>query len=451
MKFFFQPEPHSQDTIKALWKLEKIVLDTLNFDEVVQRIVDSVLVELGYLNLGYRIIVLILHNPELSILKRISLSQTPEAAQLLATTKIPFPQMDISMNASNNLCVRCFNTQIPTYTEYWPDILTPPFAKEDALYYQRLVGIKTSMVYPVIAKGKTLGVLIFSMTKPVSKVTDEERDLISSFTSVVGIAVQNAKLYSDLENTTKALNIANENLKIANIKLQELDKLKDEFVSLASHELRAPMTVIKGSLSTILDGYAGETSKEAKEFLTAAYSENDRLIRLVNNLLNISRIESGRLKFLVTNVDMSKLMKDVVTNLQMAAKEKSLRLIIDKLDQLPFVLADEDKVREVLINLIGNAIKFTHQGGITVSAKVEKDMLITSVADTGNGIAPEDQELLFKKFSQVSRGTYSRQTGGTGLGLYISKKIIEGLHGQIWLTSTVGKGTTFYFSLPVVK
>jgi len=451
VKFFFQPEPHSQDTIKALWKLEKIVLDTLNFDEVVQRIVDSVLVELGYLNLGYRIIVLILHNPELSILKRISLSQTPEAAQLLATTKIPFPQMDISMNASNNLCVRCFNTQIPTYTEYWPDILTPPFAKEDALYYQRLVGIKTSMVYPVIAKGKTLGVLIFSMTKPVSKVTDEERDLISSFTSVVGIAVQNAKLYSDLENTTKALNIANENLKIANIKLQELDKLKDEFVSLASHELRAPMTVIKGSLSTILDGYAGETSKEAKEFLTAAYSENDRLIRLVNNLLNISRIESGRLKFLVTNVDMSKLMKDVVTNLQMAAKEKSLRLIIDKLDQLPFVLADEDKVREVLINLIGNAIKFTHQGGITVSAKVEKDMLITSVADTGNGIAPEDQELLFKKFSQVSRGTYSRQTGGTGLGLYISKKIIEGLHGQIWLTSTVGKGTTFYFSLPVVK
>ena len=359
--------------------------------------------------------------------------------------------MDISMNASNNLCVRCFNTQIPTYTEYWPDILTPPFAKEDALYYQRLVGIKTSMVYPVIAKGKTLGVLIFSMTKPVSKVTDEERDLISSFTSVVGIAVQNAKLYSDLENTTKALNIANENLKIANIKLQELDKLKDEFVSLASHELRAPMTVIKGSLSTILDGYAGETSKEAKEFLTAAYSENDRLIRLVNNLLNISRIESGRLKFLVTNVDMSKLMKDVVTNLQMAAKEKSLRLIIDKLDQLPFVLADEDKVREVLINLIGNAIKFTHQGGITVSAKVEKDMLITSVADTGNGIAPEDQELLFKKFSQVSRGTYSRQTGGTGLGLYISKKIIEGLHGQIWLTSTVGQGTTFYFSLPVVK
>ena len=451
MKFFFQPEPHSQDTIKALWKLEKIVLDTLNFDEVVQRIVDSVLVELGYLNLGYRIIVLILHNPELSILKRISLSQTPEAAQLLATTKIPFPHMDISMNASNNLCVRCFNTQIPTYTEYWPDILTPPFAKEDALYYQRLVGIKTSMVYPVIAKGKTLGVLIFSMTKPVSKVTDEERDLISSFTSVVGIAVQNAKLYSDLENTTKALNIANENLKIANIKLQELDKLKDEFVSLASHELRAPMTVIKGSLSTILDGYAGETSKEAKEFLTAAYSENDRLIRLVNNLLNISRIESGRLKFLVTNVDMSKLMKDVVTNLQMAAKEKSLRLIIDKLDQLPFVLADEDKVREVLINLIGNAIKFTHQGGITVSAKVEKDMLITSVADTGNGIAPEDQELLFKKFSQVSRGTYSRQTGGTGLGLYISKKIIEGLHGQIWLTSTVGQGTTFYFSLPVVK
>ena len=303
--------------------------------------------------------------------------------------------------------------------------------------------------------GEQAGILILGSKESGDIYSEQDIKVLEILAPEVAVAIQNAKAYEEIRrfNITlqEEVDRATADLKTANIKLQELDKLKDEFVSLASHELRSPMTVIKGSLSTILDGYAGETSKEAKEFLTAAYSENDRLIRLVNNLLNISRIESGRLKFLVTNVDMSKLMKDVVTNLQMATKEKSLTLTIGETGTLPLVLGDEDKVREVLINLIGNAIKFTHQGGITVSAKVENDTLITSVADTGNGIAQEDQDLLFKKFSQVSRGTYSHQTGGTGLGLYISKKIIEGLHGQIWLTSTVGKGTTFYFSLPVVK
>jgi signal transduction histidine kinase len=306
------------------------------------------------------------------------------------------------------------------------------------------------MIYPVIYNGKPEGVLIFSMVKDENKVSEDERDLIRSFTDVVGLAVQDAKLYTSLQDKTQELAIVNGDLKQANSKLQELDKLKDEFVSLASHELRTPMTAIKGSISTILDGYAGEVSKESREFLTAAYNENDRLIRLVNNLLNISRIEAGRFTFSVIHIDMNKLAAGVVGNLEMAAKEKGLYLKVDAFAGPAVVLGDEDKVKEVLINLIGNALKFTHKGGVTVNMKLDGKMLVTSVSDTGSGIAKEDQDLLFKKFSQV-QGSYAKQTGGTGLGLYISKQIVEGLKGTIWLESKLGQGSSFKFSLPIAS
>ena len=171
------------------------------------------------------------------------------------------------------------------------------------------------MIYPVTYHGKAEGVLIFSLIKEEKDVSDAEKELIRGFTDFLGIAVQNAKLYTSLQETS-------EQLKSANEKLTELDHLKDEFVSLASHELRTPMTAIKGSLSTILDGYAGDISKESRDFLTSAYNENDRLIRLVNNLLNISRIEAGRFTFTVTPIDLDKMATEVVNNLQMAAKEK---------------------------------------------------------------------------------------------------------------------------------
>jgi signal transduction histidine kinase len=142
------------------------------------------------------------------------------------------------------------------------------------------------------------------------------------------------------------------------------------------------------------------------------------------------------------------MINEVIGNLEMSAKEKNLYLHFDNQGVLPLIYADEDKAREVIINLVGNAIKFTHTGGITLGCEVKDGMLITRVTDTGSGITKEDQDLLFKKFSQV-QGNYARQTGGTGLGLYISKQIVEGLKGKIWLESTLGKGSTFYFSLPL--
>ncbi len=435
--------PKTQATMASLWRLEKIILDTLDFSTVVQKIVDSVFLELGYLQLGYGIVVLALLDEDQQVLKRISISQTEEAKRALEMLPIPFHSIDIPVSATDNFCVKAVLQREPQITHDWHDLLTPSYTPEDAKKVQDAVGIKTSLVYPVVYKDKARGVLIFSMTQERKDVSEEEKELIRGFTDIVGIAVQNARLYSKLEKATTDLDEANK-------QLTELDKLKDEFVSLASHELRTPMAAIKGSISTILEGYAGNISDQAREFLTAAYNENDRLIRLVNNLLNTSRIESGKMSFSPMRIDLSILINEVVRNLQVGAKEKNLYLSYEPSGFLPHVMADEDKIKEVVINLIGNALKFTSTGGITIRSKIDGEFVITSVSDTGTGIHQEHFEMLFKKFSQV-KTDYTKQYGGTGLGLYISKKIIEGLGGKIWLESEVGKGTSFYFSLPIAK
>ncbi len=310
-----------------------------------------------------------------------------------------------------------------------------------------------SVVIRLQTEGEQIGLLVFGEKQSGDIYSDQDLNLLEILAPEAAVAIENSKAYEEIRRFNITLqdevDKATADLQIANEHLKELDKLKDEFVSLASHELRTPMAAIKGSLSTIMEGYTGQISLQAKDFLAAAYNENDRLIRLVNNLLNISRIEAGRYSFNITKLDLDKIIKDVVNNLQMAAAEKQLYLKYEDGDKLQtFVWAEEDKVKEVLINFIGNAVKFTHEGGITVRSATKDNMAEISVTDTGHGIAKEDQDLLFKKFSQVGR-SYTKQAGGTGLGLYISKKWVEGMKGKIWLESELGKGSTFFFSLPV--
>lgn len=418
-------------TLNVIQSLYAVTLVSLNLKEVAQKLVDTIVRELNF-----TAVLISLIDEEKKTLNPVAITQSAEVIKALEYIGRPLEEISIATDDSQNLAIHVINERKRQITGNLLDILTPHVVQEEADHVEQITNIKTLIIYPLLLGEKCLGVLNIALAKKQDDLSRVEKETIEQLLNVVSISLDRAQLY--------------ENLKIANKKLQELDKLKDEFVSLASHELRTPMAAIKGSLSTILDGYAGEVSNEAKEFLTAAYSENDRLIRLVNNLLNISRIESGRFTFTITQFDVGNLIKEVVSNLEMSATEKKIYLKHEEAEHLPKVSADEDKVREVLINLIGNAVKFTHQGGITVKAAQKDASILVSVSDTGSGIAKEDQDLLFKKFSQV-QGSYAKQTGGTGLGLYISKQIVEGLKGNIWLESTIGKGSTFFFSLPIAK
>ncbi|MBN1262900.1 MAG: HAMP domain-containing histidine kinase [Candidatus Pacebacteria bacterium] len=248
---------------------------------------------------------------------------------------------------------------------------------------------------------------------------------------------------------TKKLRDLTNQLKKANVKLRELSALKDEFVTVASHELRAPMTTIKGYISMVREGDAGKIPPKAQEYLKDVSESNDRMIRLINNMLNVSRIESGKLIIGLEDIQIEEVIEGVVREFRLEAQGHGLELkFIKPRKKLPKVRVDPDRIREVVSNLIGNAINFTPHGHIYVRAYEENEMITVTVEDTGVGIALEDQKQLFKKFSQIGVGVPLKK--GSGLGLYICRMLINEFGGDIWLKSKPGKGTTFYFSLPAI-
>lgn len=233
-------------------------------------------------------------------------------------------------------------------------------------------------------------------------------------------------------------------------KEREIDRLKDEFVSIASHELRTPLTAIDGLVSMILDGEYGAVNKNLKQPLEDVNTSSERLINLVNDMLNLSRIKAGRMKYMLSDFPISDIIVETVQLLQPVAKPKNIELVaaenLEKID----VQGDVDKVKQALNNLIGNSLKFTDKGSITVSTKAVGDKVEIYITDTGIGIAKEDQDKLFGQFQQLESGR-GRPTG-TGLGLYISKEIAQKMGGDLWLkNSEKGVGSTFAFSLPKAK
>lgn len=231
-------------------------------------------------------------------------------------------------------------------------------------------------------------------------------------------------------------------------KEKELEKAKDDFVLLASHQLRTPMTAIKGFLSMIIGGDYGEVPEKMAKPLHEIANASERMIALINNILNISRIESGRTPFMFTDFDVTEVVRAVQSSLLALARQKNIEFLVADSQPLS-VQADADKVRQILENLIGNAIKFTDKGSVNVSFQTEGDFIKILVSDTGVGIPPEDHEKLFNKFQQLS-SNQTGQSSGTGLGLYISQQLTQKMGGDLHLSQSVlNKGTTFVISLPV--
>lgn len=248
------------------------------------------------------------------------------------------------------------------------------------------------------------------------------------------------------------IELANQKLKDANNKLRELDKLKSEFLSVASHELRTPLTIIKEYVSLIRDGVVGAINAEQRECLDSTLKNCIRLGNLINDILDLQRIESGLQKLNRKKENINKIVDDCIMDFQTQCKAKNLSLVFKADNDVPSVLCDYSKITQVLVNLLGNACKFTPEGGnITVATKMCENgtkSVIVSVKDNGPGISEDDQVTLFDKFTQFNRenGAGSK---GTGLGLAIAKNIVNLHNGQINVNSQVGQGSDFCFSLPV--
>ncbi len=229
-----------------------------------------------------------------------------------------------------------------------------------------------------------------------------------------------------------------------------VDRMKTEFISVVSHELRTPLTAIKGYVDLILGGQTGPLGDLQREFLGIVQNSTTRLSALINDMLDISRIESGRVEVRREPVDYAKVARDAASVLANQAEEKRIELSLNIAPDLPHVSGDSDRISQILINLLSNAIKYTpHGGSVTVKIEAGQTFVTTCIADTGIGITPEDQQRLFQKFFRADNST-TREAGGTGLGLAITRALVEKLNGVIWVESEVGKGSRFYFTLPTV-
>ena len=312
-----------------------------------------------------------------------------------------------------------------------------------------------AVVVPLLAKGNLSGAMFLGEKLSQDIYSGEDIRFLEILAHQAALALENAKLYEEEKlygiHLKQEVEKATANLRDANERLKELDELKDEFMSIASHELRTPMTAIKSYVWLALNNRGGEIGSQLRNYLTKVYDSSERMINMINDMLNVSRIETGRMQLEIVPTSTQKVLDQVVGDLSARASEARIEIKVAKDKIIPLVLADRDKLVEVFTNLIGNALKFTRKGGtVSVSSRKIGNVVETSVIDTGVGIAKENISKLFKKYGKLgeSYATMSPTTG-TGLGLYITKQYLEKMKGAIRVESTLGKGTTFTFSLPI--
>ena len=261
--------------------------------------------------------------------------------------------------------------------------------------------------------------------------------------------------YIDSYNSELAEKI--KTIEIQKRRTENANKAKSEFLANMSHELRTPLNAIIGFADVLRDKICGELNKEQMEFVLDIHSSGQHLLQMINDILDISKIETGKLELLYEKFVVPEVIENVNTTLKGLALKKSIKLTVQIADNINIIIADQVKFKQILYNLISNAIKFTpDKGAITISAKniTEQDLLLPDVQfiefcvnDTGIGIAPEDEEKVFAEFMQID-SSYAKKHEGTGLGLALTKRLVELHHGKIWFESVLNKGTSFYFTIP---
>jgi signal transduction histidine kinase len=295
------------------------------------------------------------------------------------------------------------------------------------------LGYRSLLAVPLLRENRLLGGLSFLRKSP-GEFAQPMIDVLKTFATQSTLAIQNARLFREIEDKGRQLEIASRH--------------KSEFLANMSHELRTPLNAIIGFSEVLSERMFGEVNEKQAEYLADIQESGRHLLSLINDILDLSKIEAGRMELEPSEFDLPGAIENTLILVRERAQRRAITLERAIDGRLGTIRADERKVKQVLLNLLSNALKFTPEGGrIDVRAKVEDSVAEISVSDTGVGIAPEDQETVFEEFRQV--GTAAKKVEGTGLGLAISRKIIELHGGRIWVQSQVGSGSTFTFTLPL--
>jgi signal transduction histidine kinase len=315
-----------------------------------------------------------------------------------------------------------------------------PFSTMSKALLQTLQ-VKSLYMTKLTVRNNVVGVMIIGLADSSPKLDD--MGLFERLSEAVGVAIDNKLLFEENQQVLKQLEASNQ-------KLQELDRTKDEFISMASHQLRTPLTAVKGYLSMVLEGDAGPVTTNEKEMIQRAFDSAQRMVYLIADLLNVSRLQSG--KFIIENkpTNLADVVETELSQLAEAIKNHQLTVVFNKPQNFPVMLLDETKIRQVIMNFLDNAIYYTPAGGtITVALQATDTALSFTVTDTGLGVPKSEQPKLFTKFYRAGNARKARPDG-TGLGLFMAKKVVVAQGGAIIFRSVEGKGSTFGFSFPRV-
>lgn len=289
-------------------------------------------------------------------------------------------------------------------------------------------------IVPLRVRGTVFGVMLVARQEQHPSINEELRDFVRTAAVNISVALQTAVLYQEAQETA--------------IKLQEVDKLKNQFMANMSHELRTPLNSIIGFSRVILKGIDGPLTDMQKTDLTAIYDSGRNLLELINDILDISKIGAGKMEMVFEPTDLQEIARGVITTMTGQLADKPVKLLLDLPEKLPVVLADARRIRQVLTNLVGNAVKFTDEGFIKVSASYDKYQVTVSIEDTGIGIPADRRHAVFEQFEQVDSSS-TRRYGGTGLGLPLSREFVRLHGGDMDFESVVGEGSCFYFWIPI--
>jgi signal transduction histidine kinase len=311
----------------------------------------------------------------------------------------------------------------------------PDLAKVDdyPLPYLQESGYRALLALPLLREERLIGGLIVRR-KTAGEFPAPVVDLLQTFAAQSVVAIHNAQLFREIEEKGQELEIAN--------------KHKSEFLANMSHELRTPLNAILGYSELIIDSIYGEVPEKIREVLERVEKNGRHLLSLINDVLDLSKIEAGRLTLSLNNYSMQDIIQTVFASVEALAMEKKLDLKMIVPNDLISGKGDGQRIAQVILNLLGNAIKFTDQGEVRVEVGLSNESFLVSVSDTGPGLSETDQAKIFEEFQQAD-GSSTRKKGGTGLGLSISKKIIEMHGGKIGVESTFGTGSKFWFTLPI--
>ena len=417
-------------TLSLLRKLYQISLLTLDPAQLSEKISDIVRVDLNMEVVG-----VLLYDEQKKILNPFVFSKSERYRKASTELKTDLDKQKLDTPEQNPLLKKVILEKQWQTAGSMQDIYGEWVKVDKLKKLDEEAHLQNILLYPLLTQDSLIGVLLLGLNRPYDSVNDFEKDAISSLIDVVAVALDKALIYEQLEALNK--------------QLVALDKARAEFISIASHQLRTPPATIKWYLGAVLNGDFGELSTELHAAIERANVTNEAQISTIDDLLNASRIERGKLEFFFEKNSLEKVVSDLVVQMQPLAQMKKMNIVYRPPNEVyPDIMMDKEKVRQVVNNMIDNAIKYSKAGDILVSLEKVDGDLVVKVKDTGKGISADELKTIFDKYTR-GHDSVTHATG-LGLGMYVAKIIIQQHNGQIWAESAgAGKGSTFIFSLPI--